>query len=184
MIGNDVISLKHLLKRDVKRQNRYNEKVFTIAEQQLILNNYFINIESLFWGFKESAYKAYFRISPIKIVSPKAFEVVAIRSIGEKFQGEVKTPVGNFYTMGYMNSSHISTFADQKKGTKLIHETFSFSGSFYPLLLSKIKKKLKTPFTIELIKDKHSVPSIYWKGKVLPLSISHDYNIGAYCLYL
>ena len=89
-LGNDVISIVHLVERTEDRKQRYFNKTYTENEIRIIKTLSKQHVEGFFWALKESAYKAYFRVIPKVIMSPKQFEVLTFDEKG----ATVKTPAG------------------------------------------------------------------------------------------
>ncbi|MBL4653498.1 MAG: 4'-phosphopantetheinyl transferase superfamily protein [Flavobacteriales bacterium] len=190
-LGNDVISIAHLIERTGDRKQRYYEKTYTENEIRLIETLNMKYVEGFFWALKESAYKAYFRINPKQIVSPKKFEVLAFDGV----KATVKTPVGIMDSVVEANENYIHGVTFQsplppfQKGNSPLAKgvggvesiVFQFGKNFHQEVKTIIAKKLHCNIEeVEIIKDKNNVPTLKVENQHYLLSLSHDYNWGAY----
>lgn len=176
MIGNDVIAIAKLKQLIGTRKQRYYDKVYTEQEVRMIKTLDKPNVEGFFWALKESAYKAYFRIRSEQIISPKQFEVIALDSN----QAEVKTPVGIMNVYVKETSQYIHAIA-QESSAQITDKVFHFKGNFSNSVVNHIATDLAiSRDEVEIHKDKDNVPTLRLKNDLYLLSLSHDYNWGAY----
>ncbi|MBL4624317.1 MAG: 4'-phosphopantetheinyl transferase superfamily protein [Flavobacteriales bacterium] len=191
MIGNDVISIAHLIKRTGDRKQRYYEKTYTENEIRLIETLNMMYVEGFFWALKESAYKAYFRVIPKQIVSPKQFVVLSFD--GNK--ATVNTPAGIMHSVVEFNEGYIHVVASQSPQTSspggsfpfekgvggLEFSTFRIKENFQEEVKSKIAAVQSCALEdVEITKDKNNVPTLKVENQHCLLSLSHDYHWGAY----
>jgi phosphopantetheinyl transferase (holo-ACP synthase) len=135
------------------------------------------NVEGFFWALKESAYKAYFRVRSEQIISPRQFEVITL----ENHQAKVKTPVGIMDVYVEETSQYIHAIA-QESPAQIVYEVFHFEeGNFSNNVMNHIANDLGISINeVEIHKDTNNVPILKLQNKLYLLSLSHDYNWGAY----
>ena len=75
MIGNDVVDLGDAESRVAEHHPRFDERVFTAAERELIAASPGERMRWLLWAAKESAYKAARRVDARVVFSPRRFVV-------------------------------------------------------------------------------------------------------------
>jgi len=81
MVGNDVVDLGDRETQPGSLHPRFDQRVFTTDEQQLIATDRCSNrLRWMLWASKESAYKLVKRENPSIVFSPRAFEVVLQRA--------------------------------------------------------------------------------------------------------
>jgi phosphopantetheinyl transferase (holo-ACP synthase) len=195
-IGNDVVSIAHLIQRSGERKQRYYKKTYTEKEIRLIETLNMKHVEGFFWALKESAYKAYFRILPEQIVSPKKFEVISIDGSNAK----VQTPVGLMNSIIEVDHNYIHVITSQppsyslrgsspleKEGRGIessfvtLSQVFQFDSEFHQEVKTRIAEEQNVSAKeIEISKDEYNVPTLKVKNQLYLLSLSHDCNWGAY----
>ena len=195
MIGNDIISVAHLTKRTGDRKQRYYKKTYTENEIRLIETLNTPHVEGFFWALKESAYKACFRIESKVIVSPKKFEVLTF----DVAYATVHTPVGIMDCVVEATEDYIYAVSQslqlpsQRERFPLVNSPFERGARGIETNVFQIKEnfhlEVKNKIAVEqncsvkdikIIKDKNNVPTLKVKNSNYLLSLSHDYNWGAY----
>ena len=176
MIGNDIISLKHVTILTGDRKKRYYQKVFNDSEIALIQKKHFHFIESLFWAYKESAYKGYFRLHQKKIVSPKKIIVSNYQPFNNT--AEIITPAGTFNASAIVTSQYVhATACLQNEG-----QYFTMGVTKNQDIAEAIAlKKNKHPNEIRITKSAENIPTLWINNQPCALSLSHDYDWAAYC---
>lgn len=181
-IGNDIVSIAHLNLHEGNRTQRYLNKTYTDKEIRLIKALKMQYMEGCFWALKESAYKAYFRIIPKVIVSPKQFEVLTFD--GKK--ATVKTPAGIFHSKVDFSEEYIHaiSFAIENGVNEVQYCVFPFKENFHQEVIERISKEQNcTVDQVQVSKDENNVPTLKQRNQHYLLSLSHDYNWGAYAYH-
>ena len=178
-LGNDVISIAHLKTRKGDRNQRYYNKTYTENEIRLIKTLNIQHVEGFFWALKESAYKAYFRVIPKVIMSPKQFEVLTFDEKG----ATVKTPAGLMHSKVEFTEEYIHAVCSTRENgvNEIEYNVFQFKENFYQEVKTKIASYQNCGVDqVEISKDENNVPTLKLKNQQYLLSLSHDYNWGSY----
>lgn len=121
MIGNDIIDLALTSKESNWQRKGILDKLFTISEQEAILNAE--NSELMYWNLwsrKEAAYKIYNRLTKIRAFIPKQLECSALTLIDVEWIGKVVVKEHLYYTKTliapeYIYTTAVSAIEDFKK---------------------------------------------------------------------
>jgi len=198
LIGNDIVDLADPQARGKSRDTRFINRVFTLDEQQKILNSDEpdIFLWSL-WAGKETGYKAISKTHPAVSSSPRHYEIKLSDSPLPE-SGIVYTPCGPvpvrfFITGEYIHCIGAST--DEGIGSivwdvqKILQPQFSpdYQSDFVRNMAGKkISRYLKEdPEAIEIIRPKGhrglGPPAVYAGGKrtAIDISMSHDGRFAA-----
>ena len=109
MIGNDVVDLDLAKTESNWKRKGFLDKIFTKAEQQLILNDESPNILVWnFWSRKEAVYKIFNRETKIRVYNPIKFECSASDSDGN---GTVYFKAVTYYTKTHLEHNCLKTIA-------------------------------------------------------------------------
>jgi phosphopantetheinyl transferase (holo-ACP synthase) len=112
MIGNDIVDLALAQKESNWKRKGFLDKIFTLNEQLLILNdrNPTIMVWNL-WSRKEAAYKIYNRKTQIRGYFPLQIECFDLDSIGGFTFGKVAVKDQIYYTKTEIKTQFIHTIA-------------------------------------------------------------------------
>ena len=112
MIGNDIIDLVLAAKESNWKRKGFLEKIFSVKEKELILNN--SKPELLVWNLwsrKEASYKIYNRLTGIKGYFPWQFEC----QFDNNYSGTVRIDDFLFYTKTEITDTYIYSIAVLEK---------------------------------------------------------------------
>lgn len=112
MIGNDIIDLALTRKESNWQRKGILDKLFTISEQESILNAE--NSELMYWNLwsrKEASYKIYNRHTKIRAFIPKQLECSDLTLIDGEWLGRVTIKEHFYYTKTLITSEYIYTTA-------------------------------------------------------------------------
>ncbi|GAA0721516.1 hypothetical protein GCM10009430_22880 [Aquimarina litoralis] len=155
MIGNDIVDLALAAKQSNWRRKGWLQKIFTVSEQDKILNalDPDLTVWKL-WSMKEAAYKAYQRqFFKAPTYNPWDFECSETSVIVKGMQYKTKTTITSEYI-------HSVAFIDQKEiVTKVfVNESLSYKKH----LLDYISKtKLLNSEKITIKKNDFRIPFVY-----------------------
>jgi phosphopantetheinyl transferase (holo-ACP synthase) len=190
MIGNDIVDLKLASIESNWKRKGFLNKVFTEAEQDLILNtNNSFKMVWLLWSMKESAYKVYVQQNEKRFFSPKKFQCI----LTSNTTGTVKIYDNQYNTESIINNNYIATTATLNYDDPVLVDNFHLKKSTYKFqhkncytkLKKEISNKMKFPFNEIIIrKNKVGVPRLFFKDKEQKTSftISHHGNYGGYAI--
>ena len=184
MVGNDIVDINEAKRASNWQRPRFLEKLFTIEEQLVIYNasHPFLKVWQL-WSMKEAAYKLYTQIYPSRFYNPKGFECSFEDSFGivkfKQFRCYLATKITPDYIISEarlnVNSmtSKVIKFKnkDVESQSKIIRKAIINRGAD---VFNTSKKHLKITTSI------YGVPSINISSKIVPLSLTHHGNYGAY----
>jgi len=193
MIGNDVVDLRQASINSPKnfkglRWKRFLNKVFTQEEQEFIMmssENQF-KIVWLLWSMKEAAYKIHMRqFDKKRTFNPKDLKC----KVYFKTRGKVTIDDQSYYTTSQITEDYIYSVATSDKNITPISSCLRLENAAYDNqykvarneILKRYSELKDTPITsLEIIKDKTGIPSLFLNGKKQDdaLSITHH---GAYC---
>lgn len=176
MIGNDIVSKADLKRREGEKKERYYQKTYTENEFRLIKTLSIQNVEGFFWALKESAYKAYFRLKPERINSPKKFEVLELK----KNKAKVNTPAGLMLVDIEETNDYFHAIAMPLDGIATTKEVFVINEDFHAELKQHLDEHFGTSVIIQ--KNENNVPMLWVENMPYLLSLSHDGKWGAYAL--
>ena len=188
MIGNDIVDLKLTEQESNWKRRGFLQKLFTSEEQAYILNsaNPFLQVW-LFWSMKEAAYKCYVQQYQKRFFSPTKFQCTML----SKTKGKVTFLNETYYTASTISLNYIHTISSIKKTIKLDSSFFFIEN---PLQQHKItntnlinrflKKAIKKPNSIQLIKNEWGVPAVYFDAEKMNISFStsHHGNYGGFAI--
>jgi phosphopantetheinyl transferase (holo-ACP synthase) len=151
MIGNDIVDLDLARKESNWERKGFLDKIFSLEEQHLILNN--SNPELMVWNLwsrKEAAYKIYNRETGIDGYFPRRLQC----HYEDEIYGTVSIDNFVFYTQSYITDFYI-----------------------YSIAVSKIDffNKIKSLESLENIKKENHIPYILNANSntITPVSITH-----------
>ncbi|HEU4790463.1 MAG TPA: 4'-phosphopantetheinyl transferase superfamily protein [Flavobacterium sp.] len=151
MIGNDIVDLDLAQKESNWKRKGFLDKIFSLQEQRLILNN--SNPELMVWNLwsrKEAAYKIYNRETGINGYFPGRLQC----HYKDEISGTVSIDDFVFYTQTYITDFYI-----------------------YSIAVSKIDffNKIKSLESLENIKKENGIPYILdvVSNTIGPVSITH-----------
>jgi phosphopantetheinyl transferase (holo-ACP synthase) len=190
MIGNDIVDLKIAAKESNWKRSRYLNKVFSIAEQGLILNS---ENQSqmlwLLWSMKEAAYKIYIQQSGIRIFNP----IKLTCELVSKGEGIVHYNQNHYVTKSEINDTTISTVAYSEVPKKTLYQGFTFQNMAYNTQSNIARQQLLKTFSnlknlpvekLEIKTDENSVPRLFYNGNKQrdSFSIAHHGFYGAFAI--
>lgn len=190
MIGNDIVDLRLAKSAHRWREQRFQEKVFCEQEQNLItqVSDPFGCLWR-FWTMKESAYKVFKQTSPESTFSPISFTCRLLTdSMGMVNFGSTQYKMQTFSNKLFIYSfctDHQSNIIENQYFTIQEHKTKQISRYIYRKILLKIADHDSEVYKqMELKKNEHGVPIVYYKNKKLPISISisHHGHFAAYAI--
>jgi phosphopantetheinyl transferase (holo-ACP synthase) len=112
MIGNDLVDLRVAKQDSNWRRNGYLDKIFTVAEQNLILqSNPRDEMVWLLWSMKESAYKIHNRQTGERKFAPTQLVCAAIKQSQNQWHGQITTEGKQYYTDSQITPDYIHTIA-------------------------------------------------------------------------
>ncbi|MBG6234282.1 phosphopantetheinyl transferase (holo-ACP synthase) [Pedobacter sp. CAN_A7] len=110
MIGNDIVDLRTAKQESNWQRKGYLQKVFTPAEQKLILESASPDILVwLFWSMKEAAYKIYSKEMDIRNYAPTSLECSIYDLDGQTSSGQVSIGGITYYTRSSLHHNFIHT---------------------------------------------------------------------------
>jgi phosphopantetheinyl transferase (holo-ACP synthase) len=112
VIGNDIIDLNLAQKQSNWQRNRFLAKIFTAAEQKLILNSDApeLMVWNL-WSRKEAAYKIYNRQTQVRAYIPLQLECFDLEISDTLIYGKVMCRGNCYFTKTKITSDYIDTVA-------------------------------------------------------------------------
>ncbi len=181
MIGNDIVDLKLASRQSDWQRKGWLQKLFTNAEQRLILASENPQLQVWkFWSMKEATYKAHqrqFSLSPK--YNPRDFSChsdTVVRVDQYEYTTTTKYVEHYVYSTSMFNSgSYISEVYDKEQHARL-----------------ELKKNLSLRYgvklaQIELIKDENQIPVVLCNKiilKDLNFSLTHHGNFSAFVIDL
>ncbi|MBA4369607.1 MAG: hypothetical protein C0403_18435 [Desulfobacterium sp.] len=205
-IGNDIVDLCHPQAIARYEDQRFVNRVLTLAEQKKLRSSSFPN-ECLwsFWAAKESAYKAISRSFPLVSSSPKQYEV-SIGDIGSSsfFHGMVTTPEMPVQIKGVISTDYVHCLGvtgmdmdDQTIETNICPIRTDNKGDIIlpdqeslfvrELAKDRIAEYLKAEVSQvqirrEIIANQPGPPEVFFQGEKIPIniSLSHDGRFVAF----
>lgn len=109
MLGNDIVDLEQAHRDSKWERNGYLEKIFTLTEQELILNAEKPSAMLwLLWSMKEAAYKAENRMTNERFYAPKRFSCIQL-AIDGTFNVKYRDHL--FYISSVINVKYIHSIA-------------------------------------------------------------------------
>lgn len=195
MIGNDIIDLKEVSESSRTRRQRFLNKVFTIDEQAFLLTQNDINGSIwLLWSMKESAWKAHYRNSSIRLFSPKLMQCKAqYCSIeGDFVSGIVSVEKKQYQTFSLWKNDLIHTTANST-AVPIEHDFFRMAAVSSKGQSAQVRNKVCQTISshlgyslnaISIGYSNHGVPQVIVNGvnSNIKLSISHHGRFGAYAI--
>lgn len=190
MIGNDIVDLKLAYIDSNWQRKGFLDKVFTDAEQDLILNaNNSFKMVWLLWSMKESAYKVYVQQFEKRFFAPQKFQC----TLTSNTKGIVKIHQIEYITKSIITNKYIATTATLNYDDPLLVENFHLKNSSfksqhnncYTNLKKAISNKMNFPLKgIIIRKNNVGVPRIFFNDKKQEISftISHHGNYGGYAI--
>ena len=190
MIGNDIVCLYTANQSKHVGSKRFLDKIFTVEEQQLIVNSVDSNLTIWkLWAVKESAYKLLVQqgfkpeFAPKKIICKKENDlflasiwnnnvIVNCRAntqmIYAQTISEKQKVINRFFrldSIAYQKQSNQLQLALKKKASEILKIDIQF---------------------IHLLKTSNNIPRLTYKNALLPvnISITHHGYYGAYALAL
>jgi phosphopantetheinyl transferase (holo-ACP synthase) len=110
MIGNDIVDLRTAKQESNWQRKGYLHKVFTPAEQSLILESAMPDtLVWLFWSMKEAAYKIYSKEMDIRNYAPTSLACSIYDMDGQTSSGQVNIAGRTYYTRSSLHSTFIHT---------------------------------------------------------------------------
>lgn len=184
MVGNDIVDIEEARKTSNWQRPRFLEKLFTIKEQQLILNseNSFLMVWRL-WSMKEAAYKLYTLLHPSRFYKPKSFECEINDLYGtvtfQDYKCYVDTKIASNYILSearleeHKMTSNVLKFENENtKAQSRILKT--------ELLNSVAKRYQIEAETLRVVKNEFGVPTVRTGLKEINVSLTHHGSYGAY----
>ena len=185
MIGNDIVDLRYA-KNSKWQHPRFLEKVFTLCEQELIIqsSNRFSTIWQL-WAIKEAAYKAYLQKYPSRFFNSKAFICCNLSSLTEVSYNDFRIKVQSVINTNMVYAETISQKPVYRKILKVLPDHKFQSKQIRQALISKVSEQLnidKKSLTVR--KDRAGIPNVYLENSKLKaaLSITHHGDYAAYSI--
>lgn len=171
MIGNDIIDLDTAEKESHWRRKGYVQKIFTEAEQQLILDSAAAStMVWILWSMKEAAYKIYNRQTGTRSYIPLKLICSDLEIMSTGVFGKVSCEGSLYYTKTEITNRyiHTSAVADSRIFKDLV------------LILHEGEDAEKRPDAI--LKDPFGLPFLVDKNnsEMLPMSISHHGQFHSY----
>lgn len=110
MIGNDIVDLRTAKQQSNWQRKGYLHKVFTPAEQSLILASATPDtLVWLFWSMKEAAYKIYSREMDIRNFAPTSLQCTIFDQDHETSSGQVIVCGRTYFTRSSLHNTFIHT---------------------------------------------------------------------------
>jgi len=187
MVGNDIIDIEQTRRSTDWERRRFIEKIFTEKEQAIIAAFFdpFLIVWQM-WSMKESAYKVFIQAGGERFYNPKKIEC----SFDDFENGEVKIDSLILKTSTLINENYIFSTATHDDSNvescvfELPENDIHLQSEFIREQLIKDFSKIKNQETedLEIRKTASGVPLIYYKNKVLDISISmtHHGGFGGY----
>lgn len=151
MIGNDIVDLDLSRKQSNWKRKGFLDKIFTVEEQKIILND--CNPELMVWNLwsrKEAAYKIYNRMTGVKGYFPWLLQC----SLENQYSGSVLIDDCIFYTQTEITTNYIYSIA--------VSEIVLFANINCLDSIKNVKKNNRIPYIID---EK--------TNEVRPVSITH-----------
>ena len=153
MIGNDIIDLELARKQSDWKRKGFLGKIFTLPEQERILNSE--NPELwvwFFWSRKEASYKIFNRQTNLRIYNPLQFEC-----------SEMTYSYGFYY--GKVRNGEVVYYSKTEITIAFIHTTAVLNPDDFQKI-HPLKESVN-------ILKKDGIPFLESDGKLNPVSISH-----------
>jgi len=193
MIGNDIIDLKRVSDSTHTRRQRFLNKICTASEQEFLLKQHDVNGWIwLFWSMKESAWKAHYRNSPIRLFSPKLLECKPQKFSNKNgfFSGLVTVEGKRYQTFSIWEDDVIYT-TTSANGLSIDREFFEMQSEYPESQSVQVKNRVchtianHLGFSLSAVKienNNYGVPQVLVNGvnSKIQLSISHHGRFGAY----
>ena len=182
MIGNDIVDMDLAVVSRWKEQ-RFREKIFTSEEIEKITYSA-TPVVTLwrFWSMKEAAYKAHQRhFSLPRTFNPKE---IKCQQTGES-EGIVEIGKQKYLTFTCGSGHHIHSSAISNSSIRMLEKKYTTSVNLKSELLRLVSTTYHLPLeTLNIKKDKHFIPAIFYKKKPLPIvfSLSHHGRFSALLL--
>ncbi|WP_432708927.1 4'-phosphopantetheinyl transferase family protein [Pedobacter sp.] len=110
MIGNDIVDLRTAKQESNWQRKGFLNKVFTPAEQNLILKSATPDILVwLLWSMKEAAYKIYSKETGIRNYAPTSLVCTLHDLDGQRSSGEVTIAGRKYYSRSSLHNTFIHT---------------------------------------------------------------------------
>ena len=199
MIGNDIVD-RALANRESSWQRRgFLAKLFTDSEQQLILTAEDPEcMVWLLWSMKESAYKASIRETGKRVFNPKKLSCILTAWTGKTADGVVLYE-GEFHTRSIITLGYIASLAGSTPDFSPCRNQqviIPFNQSDYTYQSASIRAAIIQQYAeitaipekhIYISNDQNGIPALLLndsskKCVVLPITISHHGNYGAYAI--
>jgi phosphopantetheinyl transferase (holo-ACP synthase) len=189
MIGNDLVDLKVASVESNWKRPRFLDKVFTIEEQQLIMNskNQHQTVW-LLWSMKEAAYKINVQQFGKRFYNPKKL----VCHLSSSTIGYVTIENRTYYTRSAISKNYIYTVAslnylENYKSVIFKVENDSYvtqSESVKNRFIENISKSKGLSFqNLSIRKNIFGVPKLFYNDFKLPIQMSLT-HCGNYCGYV
>lgn len=175
MIGNDVVDLQVAQKESNWKRKGYLDKIYTIAEQDIIYSASNPDLMVwILWSMKEAAYKANNRISGIREYAPTKIRCELVYREDNFYYGKAIYNKTEYQIKIFIFQEYIHTIALCK--TMDFSTIKVFIVEDYPLDYSAYLKEIEILKPDEcIIKNKFGIPNIFDEitNEIKPISISH-----------
>ena len=170
MLGNDIVDLQLAKTQSNWHRKGYLDKIFTLEEQDAILNAKNPNtMVWLFWSMKEAVYKIFNRQTLERFYSPQKFECKIFFLDDDTAEGLVAYNGITYFTKSDLSQNFIYTLSSTK--TPNLEK---FTTKYLPNS-ANYKQLLKQEFGINVQKNLFGIPEIidFELGTKKLASISH-----------
>jgi len=188
MIGNDIVDLLKASNDSNWQRPRFLDKVFTEAEQQMILNaKDQSQMVWLLWSMKEAAYKVYVQQFGKRFFNPKRL----VCKLYPKNKGTVNVEFVKYKTYSLIDKNFIHSIAYTTENKDLKTKCFNIETHSHESQSNLTKKQVLKYFSkiknvsedvLSIQKNELGIPHLFEDRLKLDerLSISHH---GRYCAY-
>lgn len=180
MIGNDIVDIKVAVSKSNWRRRRYLDKLFSIQEQETILQDPFPErkLWSL-WAMKEATYKAHQRRFCLpRSYNPRYFVCEQISTTS----GKVRAGKYTYFTSISETDNYVHCISSAEMKKKYISKITTNPHGLKKAFLKDYRNKWNLPEGVKIIKDEHAVPQLIWQDKLLNVGFSFS-NHGSYWAY-
>lgn len=175
MIGNDIIDFEKAKKESNWRRKGYLQKVYSHAEQKMILSHPNPDVVIwVLWSIKEAAYKASQRMTFLKEYAPLKVSCNIDSNIENSvYYGNAYYNNQQYYTQTQVFDDYIHTIA--------LHHPSNF-GNIRKIYIGKypgenymefLRENEYLAYSEKIIKNKYDLPDLYDDGQVSFVSVSH-----------
>lgn len=192
MIGNDIVDLKIATIESNWNRPRFLDKVFTDDEQYVIFNAEHPSIMVwLLWSMKEAAYKVHLQQNSQRFYNPKKL----VCTLSTFISGHVQYNDNQYFTTSNINKNFIHTIAYLEAPKSIYSKQFELQNTSYKTQSDTSKKHLLQSFSaiknvsihsLNMMKDSHNIPRLFYKNQVQKdaFSISHHGTYGSIAIQI